>query len=59
MPSKKEKKIPQMKCKMCHGKWTPRVGAPKKCPACQSRNWDGAVIYKRTAMAARRAKKIR
>lgn len=59
MPSNKDKKIPQVKCKKCKEKWIPRVSAPKKCPFCQSRDWDGSVIYRPVAGPARRAKKNR
>jgi len=33
-------KVPEVKCSKCHEVWLPRVAAPKKCPACQSRKWN-------------------
>lgn len=59
MPSNKDKKIPKLKCKECGEKWVPRVSAPKKCPYCQTMDWDGSEVYRRVAGPARRAKKVR
>lgn len=59
MRKDKQEKIHKVKCKVCHEKWIPRTAAPKKCPACQSREWDGKEVYRRTAGAARNAKRKR
>ena len=50
-------KLQHVKCKKCGEKWIPRVSAPKKCPGCQSREWDLPVaIYRPVASAARKQK---
>jgi len=53
----KKDKIKKVKCKKCGEKWIPRVSAPKKCPFCQTRDWDDVQVYRRVAGPARRAKK--
>lgn len=52
------KKIKKVKCEKCKEEWVPRVSAPKKCPFCQARDWDGpAPVRRAVAGPARRAKK--
>lgn len=29
-------------CSQCKFEWVPRVATPRKCPSCQSRNWQGS-----------------
>lgn len=53
---KSKVKIVTMRCRECGGKWIPRVSAPKKCPHCQTQNWDGSVVYRPRAAAAHKAK---
>ena len=51
-------RIKKVKCKKCKAKWMPRVLAPKKCPICQSRDWDQpAPVRRAVAGPARKAKK--
>ncbi len=38
-PTNSEVQIPELTCKVCNYKWTPRVGAPKVCPRCKHRDW--------------------
>ena len=33
-------KIPRLTCQNCGHTWIPRVESPRKCPECQSRDWD-------------------
>lgn len=54
------KKLKKIKCKKCGEKWYPRVSAPKKCPVCQTRDWDMPYpVVRKAAGPARRAKKNR
>jgi len=50
-------KIKEVKCKVCKEKWFPRVSAPKKCPNCQTRDWDEKSVFRPSLSPARRAKK--
>lgn len=51
-------KLKKVKCGKCGEKWYPRVSAPKKCPACQARDWDYPLpVFRRVALAARKAVK--
>jgi len=34
-------------CAKCKGTWIPRTRRPKKCPYCQSRQWDKPVVVRR------------
>ena len=52
-------KLKHMKCKVCKAKWLPRVSAPKKCPVCQTRDWDEKPVYRPVAGPARKAKRIK
>lgn len=50
-----KEKLKKVKCKKCGDEWVPRVSAPKKCPACQSREWDYPLsVFKRVALPGRR-----
>lgn len=31
--------IPHCKCAKCGHKWSPRTGAPKRCPNCKNVDW--------------------
>lgn len=31
----------RFKCKHCGYSWIPRIKKPKKCPKCQSWDWEG------------------
>lgn len=32
--------LPLRTCKKCGYAWIPRVETPKKCPSCQSKEWE-------------------
>jgi len=32
--------LPELECKRCGHKWTPRKETVKICPNCKSENWD-------------------
>ena len=36
--------LPQLVCKRCGHKWTPRVPNPKRCPKCLRYGWDEDVV---------------
>ncbi len=60
MGDKDKEKLKKVKCKKCHEQWYPRVSSPKKCPGCQTREWDYPLpVYRPVAGPARRAKKNR
>ena len=55
---KKEKPLKKVKCKKCGEQWVPRVSTPKKCPGCQTREWDFPLpLYRPVAGPDRRAVK--
>jgi len=33
-------KIPELECKRCGHKWTPRKMEIRQCPSCKSAYWD-------------------
>lgn len=39
--------LPKVICKKCEVSWSPRTGRPKKCPYCQSREWDKPVVARK------------
>jgi len=51
---KEKNKLKKVECKKCGEKWLPRVCAPKKCPGCQTREWDAVLVYRPVAGPARR-----
>jgi len=50
-------KIKKVKCKKCKAKWIPRVSAPRKCPNCQTREWDEVPVFRPSLTPAYRTKK--
>ena len=46
----KKAKIVTVKCAKCNYEWIPRTGKPKKCPECQTRDWDEVIVFRRKAV---------
>ena len=50
---KKKIALPMAKCSQCGEIWQLRVKNPKKCPNCQSRQWDKPNVLRKTARGVR------